>query len=160
MVIAKKLPSSGLWCDRCNRKRLEGQKPSTAATRSRGMVKSALGALIKEVDHAYSEHQRQAGADEEGNVSCLTCPRRSHWKKMHLGHYVERGTFEIRWEESNTGPQCPRCNIEGKGMPKEFAKAIDAMHGAGTAQALKAMKYKTVKIDRQRLQELLKKYTV
>lgn len=177
-VIAKTIPSSGKWCYICNDRRLLALQKSQSACQpanhpfnkkgqkmkydrsiqAHGLLKD----LIKKLDSLFSIFVRKNSADENGMVKCITCPTIMHWKQMHLGHFVTRGTYAIRFEIMNCHCQCPVCNgnQQTNGEFEKHGIEIDRLYGDGTAEYLRSIKNKTIKIDRNWVMEQIKKYTL
>jgi hypothetical protein len=66
---------------------------------------------------------------------CVTCGRHA---TLQWGHFIEREkAVGLRYSVVATAGQCRQCNGPGKGMPWEFAEAIDKRDGAGAAAVLR-----------------------
>lgn len=50
---------------------------------------------------------------DNGNVTCVTCGKRDHFKKMQGGHWIQRKRIATMLIESNIAVQCPYCNRYG-----------------------------------------------
>lgn len=71
---------------------------------------------------------------------CITCGRHA---TLQWGHFIEREkAVGLRYSVVATAGQCRQCNGPGKGMPWEFAQAIDKRDGAGASEVLRANYYK------------------
>ena len=90
----------------------------------------------KEADRLFSLLVRQENADEEGMVTCCTCGKAMHWRKIHCGHFMSRRHQATRFEKENTAPQCSGCNTFGQGKQYEFGMYLDKKYGKGTAQEM------------------------
>lgn len=157
VTIAKMLPSSGAWCVPCNRKRLDKDKPATnKVTAGCGRFKpdaSIIKKLVKELDTVFSIFIRTRYADENGLVSCCTCPTRRHWKNMHCGHLYSRASFAIRWNVNNAHVQCPECNLLGNGRFDDHLEYARKLHGDGTIVILASIKNNVTNLSRLELNE-------
>jgi len=69
-----------------------------------------LRAAYKKCDHYFSQYIRLKYADKNGNVKCYTCESVKPIKEMDNGHFCGRWKKNVRWDERNCRPQCPRCN--------------------------------------------------
>lgn len=93
--------------------------------------------LTRKLDDIFSEYVRIREADEEGMVTCITCPDRFHWTEVDCGHFVLRGNMATRWHLKNGHPQCRLCNSTQDGKEDEHARAIDEKYGPGSAELLR-----------------------
>ena len=155
--IAKSLPSSGRWCVSCNRKRLDKDKPAKHKVIAGGgrfkADASIIKKLVKELDTVFSIFIRTRDADENGIVSCCTCPTRRHWKEMHCGHLYPRSSFALRWHTSNAHAQCPECNLVGDGKFDEHLVYAITRHGKNAIHVLAATKHYVTNLNRTELNE-------
>lgn len=92
--------------------------------------------LIKKADWTLSQYVRQFYADENGTVSCYTCPYKAHWKKMQNGHYITRSLKYTRWDLMNCRPQCFVCNMRNQGMSHLFRERLVNEYGEQAVKAL------------------------
>lgn len=92
--------------------------------------------LKKEADRLMSLYVRQSHADENGIVTCYTCPYRNHWKKLQNGHLVSRYYLSTRYDERNCRPQCFTCNMYRNGMTPHFAENLTKELGEGIVEEL------------------------
>lgn len=90
------------------------------------------------LDRVVSEAVRRGAADSNGIATCVTCGGRAHWRRMQCGHFQLRGNLTTRYHYKNLGVQCRGCNCDNEGESDKFATYIDAIYGAGTAEALAA----------------------
>ncbi len=92
------------------KKKIAREKKAVSIT----VLKSKLWKII-------SEYIRRKDADNEGNVSCVTCWMRKHWKEMQAGHFVPSWSSSyLRYVEDNIHPQCYHCNINLGSNPIEY----------------------------------------
>ena len=82
------------------------------------MATTKLSTVIDKADRLASQAIRRKYADQDGNVTCITCGKVLPWKEAHCAHYVERAHKNTRWIEENLHPACPSCNV----YRKEFHK--------------------------------------
>jgi hypothetical protein len=122
-------------------------------------VQRPLKSLIHTLDRIFSEYIRRRDADENGICRCITCNQPFHWKDGDAGHFIQRDRMATRWNEHNVHAQCKRCNRFRSGEQYQHGKAIDARHGAGTADRLKSIsQVRGVKIDRFFLENQIEFY--
>lgn len=122
------------------------------------MKKKTRSQLVKELDKVFSEYVRRKDADLNGNVSCFTCGKVSHWKDMQCGHFQSRKHYATRWDEQNCQIQCSGCNIFRSGEQFKFGKSLDITYGDGTAESLERMARFTVKFSNVELAEKIEYY--
>jgi hypothetical protein len=128
---------------------MKGRRKKTDTTR----------ALVNKLDRIYSRFIRMRDADNEGNISCVTCGKRFHWSEVHCGHWVKRQYMAVRWDERNTAAQCVSDNLYHGGKQDEFGKAIIDRYGLDAFNELLSKKHETKKWTRAELQELIETYT-
>ena len=75
------------------------------------MSKISRKGLVKKLDTIFSIFIRLRKANELGEVSCYTCGKKDHYKKMQCGHFMSRKHYSTRWEELNCQVQCYSCNV-------------------------------------------------
>ncbi len=112
--------------------------------------KTRSGAL-RRADRWFSKYIRLRDASPGGEVECITCGKKSHWRRAHAGHFVSRRKMSTRFEEHNASAQCPRCNLWGAGEQYRHGLAIDAKFGKGTAQRLNRRGNDIVKMGKMEL---------
>lgn len=121
-------------------------------------MKSERTKLTEQLDKVFSEFIRRRHAAHDGTVTCYTCGKRDHWKKMHAGHFMSRGKKSTRWHEQNVQVQCPACNIFRAGEQYKFAQQLDADHGQGTAEKLQYLSNQSGKYPTSELRLMIAKY--
>lgn len=104
-------------------------------------------------------------ANEDLEVACSTDP--TLWYKITdanicVGHFIKvfdsnSTNFATAFEFCNVGPQSRKENNHGGNMD-QMAIWIEATHGTGTVDKLKAMKRYAFKLDKYTLNEISKKY--
>ncbi|MAN64042.1 MAG: recombinase [Parvibaculum sp.] len=112
--------------------------------------------LIKKIDRIFSKYVRLKNADHKGYCTCITCGKKHIWDsgQIHAGHFVSRRFLVTRFDERNVYPQCAYCNNWLAGNQYMFGKAIDNIHGEGTADKLMILSKKTIKIENYELDEI------
>ena len=89
-----------------------------------------------EADRLFSLLVRQSSADENGIVTCCTCGKMHHWRKVNCGHYMVRQRQSTRFDRKNTDIQCINCNFFNQGEQVKFGEFLDAKYGKGTAEQM------------------------
>lgn len=69
---------------------------------------------------------RKSAADEYGMVSCYTCPKRDHYKKMDAGHYWHDS---LDFDRRNLKPQCDPCNRKKSGNLSKYSVRLIKENG-------------------------------
>ena len=106
---------------------------------------SARQKLVKDLDKVFSLFIRMRASDENGYATCFTCGQVKKWKEGDAGHFISRGAYSTRWNETNVQFQDKKCNIFQSGQQYLFSVALNRLHGEGTADALYAMSRQTRK---------------
>lgn len=117
--------------------------------------KESISFLIKLVDKDFSIKVRTKNIDIEGFTSCYTCNLRSHWKKLHCGHYLSRFYKAARWDEDNARPQCMMCNLWKRGDPVVFRQNLIKEIGLVRVEAVEAKRAQPTKLTKEFLKEKL-----
>lgn len=123
------------------------------------MKKRNLKYWKKKLDRVFSQYIRRRYADELGEVNCVTCGKKDHWKKMQCGHFVPRNILSLRFDERNCNVQCYGCNVAKKGAMDEYALYMVKQYGNGILEELNMEKYKERKITSEEYQDLIDEYT-
>jgi len=74
------------------------------------MIKSA-NKLKKEAWSEFSKYIRLRSADKEGNVICVTCGKKLHWKESQASHFIDSRCNSVLFNEKIVHPACYRCNV-------------------------------------------------
>ena len=106
---------------------------------------SARQKLVKDLDKVFSLFIRMRASDENGYATCFTCGQVKKWKEGDAGHFISRGAYSTRWNETNVQFQDKKCNIFQGGQQYLFSVALNRLYGEGTADALYAMSRQTRK---------------
>ena len=102
-------------------------------------------------DTWFSRYIRLRTANEDGNVSCVTCGAISHAKNMDCGHYVKRQHQSTRYSEENCHVQCRNCNWLQQGNDVKFRKYLVETYGEQRILLLEASKRVSVKRSKREL---------
>ena len=106
---------------------------------------SARQKLVKDLDKVFSLFIRMRASDDDGYATCFTCGQVKKWKEGDAGHFISRGAYSTRWNETNVQFQDKKCNIFQSGQQYLFSVALNRLYGEGTADALFAMSRQTRK---------------
>ncbi len=120
--------------------------------------KKSRSAVVKELDRVFSLFIRHRNADDEGFVTCITCGRSNHLKKMQCGHFMSRAKYATRWNETNCQVQCYGCNVMQQGQQYKFSVWLDANIELGTANEMVLLSNTTVKFSTPELLEKIEYY--
>lgn len=92
---------------------------------------------------AFSLYIRLRDAKGE-NVTCVTCLRVNHYKKMQAGHFIPGRHNAVLFEERGVHPQCYACNIVLGGNGVKYYKFMLAKYGQKIIDELEALDNTTV----------------
>ena len=119
---------------------------------------SARQKLVKDLDKIFSLFIRMRASDEDGYATCFTCGQVKKWKEGDAGHFISRGAYSTRWNESNVQFQDKKCNIFHNGQQFLFAMALDELYGEGTAVNLLRESKDLRKYSMDDLRDMIQKY--
>ena len=94
--------------------------------------------IDKKLWPVFSEFIRLRDSNENGFVTCITCPNIRYWKNVDCGHGVSRGHMATKYDEQNNHGQCKICNCHKRGNPIEYKKAVEKKYGPGTWETIQA----------------------
>ena len=100
----------------------------------------------KDLDEIFSKYIRLKYSDRNGYVSCFTCGKLFHWKKLQNGHYISRNHLATRFDENNCRPQCWGCNGYGRGRPLEFEEGLKRQLGSEVVETMKQNRHSVNKL--------------
>lgn len=107
--------------------------------------KSSIPALIRKADEITSRYIRTKCADENGNVTCITCGKVLRWQDAHCAHFIGRAKKATRWIEENLHPADASCNVFRKEMHmREYTLYMIDMYGREKIVELKEMASKPI----------------
>jgi hypothetical protein len=122
-------------------------------------TKSNRAALVKKLDAEFSIYIRTRNL-VNGNAECFTCYKLDDWKKLQCGHFMSRKHYSTRWDEVNCQVQCVGCNVYRYGEQYKFGRRLNAVHGAGTSEALEQLSKEITKFSNWELEEMIEKYKI
>ena len=114
--------------------------------------------LMNKLDRVFSRYIRMRDADQDGQVTCVTCGKIAYWKDVDAGHYIKRQHMMTRWDARNCAAQCRKCNRFAGGAMDEFALHITTKYGAETLAELMRLKRIAKKWCEDDLQALIDSY--
>ncbi len=114
--------------------------------------------LIKDLDKIFSLFIRMRASDENGYATCFTCGQVKKWKEGDAGHFISRGAYSTRWNETNVQFQDKKCNIFQNGQQYLYSVGLDSHYGKGTAEALYVMSRQTRKYGVGELKAMIEIY--
>ena len=107
--------------------------------------KSSLPALIRKADEITSRYIRTKYADENGNVTCITCGKVLRWQDAHCAHFIGRAKKATRWLEENLHPACCGCNTFNKEFHmREYTLFMIDFYGMEFVDELRALERQTL----------------
>ena len=65
----------------------------------------------------------------DGIAECVTCGDKKEWKYQQNGHYMSRGHYPTRWDETNCHVQDAKCNVFKKGNYTEYSLFMIKKYG-------------------------------
>jgi len=77
---------------------------------------------------------------------------------MDLGHFIGRGYMAVRYEKSNSWPQCRRCNRFRQGDHSRYRDNLIKIVGVTEVERLEKEKYKPIVFLRSFLEEILESF--
>ena len=113
--------------------------------------------IVKKLDAIFSQYIRLKDSVNE-KVTCFTCGKVDHWKKLQNGHFQSRKHYSTRWDEINCQVQCAGCNVFKYGEQYKFSVNLDAKYGPGTAESLSIKAQQIIKLSNFELEEMIKEY--
>jgi hypothetical protein len=127
-----------------------------------------IPALTKKADVAFSKYIRLRDClytDNGWEGECITCNKtltvlttEGKWRAgANLGHFIGRGTKELRYDEFNCNLQCAHCNAwaDKEWMLQSYRKGIVEKYGAKTLKELKNRATITRTNSREELEEVI-----
>ena len=122
------------------------------------MRKVSRKGLVKKLDTIFSIYIRLRKANKQGIVTCYTCGKQDHYKKMQCGHFMSRKHYSTRWEELNCQVQCYSCNVMRYGEQYKYGLELKKEYGEDLPEELLTMSRQIVKFSNDDLQEMINRY--
>ena len=70
--------------------------------------------VCDKLDKIFSQYIRQRDSNSSGMISCISCKTYIPWKDAHNCHWISRGCYNYRWDETNCYAGCCYCNTYRK----------------------------------------------
>lgn len=155
----KAVGHSGFYCPKKPRKPIQSvsKKPKTKKAAVKRVKVKSRSQLVRELDSVFSIYIRQKDAIN-GIAKCVTCGDQKEWKYQQNGHYMSRGHYPTRWDETNCHVQCAACNVFKKGNYTEYALYMIDRYGANHLEALKRKANSGEKIPTPVIREMIEEY--
>jgi len=131
-------------------RKTELKKKTSLKATTKKRPKQTIPDLTKKADTAFSKYVRLRDClyTENGwEGECITCDKLltvltidGKWRAgANLGHFIGRGTKELRYDEYNCNLQCARCNAwrDKEDMQQAYRKGIVDKYGKETLKELK-----------------------
>ncbi len=120
-------------------------------------MKKTSAQLKKDLDKIYSIYIRTKFS-KYGMCNCYTCGKAMYIKEAHCGHFIPRNILITRWDEENTRPQCPGCNLWGNGKILDFEDHLNLDLGKTAVKRLKEKRFKIFKVDSRWYEDKIELY--
>ena len=127
------------------------------------MAKSDRQRAIDTADRWFSRWVRISNKKNTINGSdvycqCYTTKKYYHIKDIQCGHFISRGHFSVRWDETNARPQSIYANKWKSGMPLEFETYLEAEIGQYALGNLKRKGSMPIKWNVSEIRQIAKEY--
>lgn len=144
-------------------KPLQATKASKSAKLSSKAKKPATkpikrSKIVRDLDNIFSQYIRLKASDEYGYCICVTSGQKMFWTEAQCGHFVSRGKYPTRWDETNCHPQSVYSNIFLKGDYINYTIYMIDRYGREYVDELIDRSKQTVKIPTNELIEKISYY--
>lgn len=117
--------------------------------------KKTIAQMVEKAAEALQLYVRVEAADMLGNVSCVTCGKRSHYKDgMQGGHFIGRKWVATKLLETNVHPQCVYCNKYLSGNYIPYTLFMQDKYGRDYVDNLEVRKNEVKKYTRDEVEEI------
>jgi hypothetical protein len=127
--------------------------------------------LLKVADILFGAFIKRRDSDKHGYINCICCGGTFNLKDknpdgdslVQAMHFVSRGTYALRFDETNVHSGCSKCNLDMHLHPEGFAYQryrsflIDAL-GLDEVQRMEELKREIGKITESDLKLIIDKY--
>lgn len=121
-----------------------------------------MRSLKKKAWKLFSEYIRRKEADPDGNVICVACGRRAHWKTLQASHLVPGRRLGILFDERGVWPCCMGCNVFKNGNYREYDAFLDERFGQeyriNLVEELRRLSKQPIKWSRDEFEVIICKY--
>ena len=114
--------------------------------------------MVKDLDAAFSQYIRLKESDEYGYCICVTSGQKMFWTEAQCGHFISRGKYPTRWDETNCHPQSVYSNIFLKGDYINYTIYMIDRYGREYVDELIDRSKQSVKIPTAELVEKISYY--
>jgi len=125
------------------------------------MKKQSRSKIVKKLDAIFSQYIRLKNSVLVGGdllAMCVTCKEVKPWKEQQNGHFITRGRYPTRWDETNCHVQDYRCNVALKGNYIEYTKYMIDEYGREYVDELEIKSRRTAKFSTVELLEMINDY--
>ena len=133
------------------RLRAKSSKPKKSKPKS-------IARLLNDCAELVQKLVKLKAADENGNLSCVTCQKRLHWSDAQGAHFISRKWTATKIMEENIHPCCARCNGPLGGNMIAYTLYMQDMYGRDFVEELQRMKHSPKKWNRAELMDLIEHY--
>ena len=114
--------------------------------------------VVRDLDAIFSQYIRLKESDEYGYCICVTSGQKMFWKEAQCGHFISRGKYPTRWDETNCHPQSVYSNIFLKGDYINYTIYMIDRYGREYVDELIDKSKQSVKIPTAELVEKISYY--
>ena len=115
--------------------------------------------LKNKLDRIFSKYIRLRDRLKNTDcIKCISCGKIIHWKESDCGHYVNRSTMGLRYNEKNCNAQCRKCNRFEEGNMSGYTLGLIDKYGKGIIELLHSAKRLNTKITRFEYETLINHY--
>lgn len=114
--------------------------------------------LVKKLDSVFSQYIRLKYSNPKWMCQCYTCGDIHHWKEIQNGHWLSRRYYRYRRDETNTHPQCVKCNIFLSGNQILYTRKMIDNHWRNLVDEMIDKKDEIYKVSTDELNNMIDKY--
>jgi 5-methylcytosine-specific restriction endonuclease McrA len=122
------------------------------------MKPKTITQLKKKLWDKVSLYVRTKDRDWKDEVSCVTCGKVYHYKKMQAGHFIPGRKGKTLFDTRGIHPQCYRCNINLKGNWARYYEFMKVTYGQKLIDELIKQDKEVFHYTTEWLKEEIKKY--
>lgn len=158
---------TSFYCYKKPRTPIRARSKPLQATRTKKTVSNSSKAktkpikrskVVKDLDAIFSQYIRLKESDEYGYCICVTSGQKMFWTEAQCGHFVSRGKYPTRWDETNCHPQSVYSNIFLKGDYINYTIYMIDRYGREYVDELIDRSKQSVKIPTNELIEKISYY--
>lgn len=111
---------------------------------------------LTKYDNAFSIYKRlKDRIPGTQKIKCCCCGQLVNWKEADNAHFIPRSNASTRYDEHNCHACCKTCNQFLDGNLQAYERFLFKQYGQKEVDRLKADKFKTVKLSKSDLDEML-----